>query len=136
MIKLNVIGEAGLGRALTEYTEKIQKGVDNELTASALQINADQKSATPVDTGNLRANNLVDVSQPLYKELSNPTTYAPYIEFGTGAAVEIPSELQDEAMQFKGMGVRKVNMRAQPFFFWPYFMERSKLITRIKTLLS
>ena len=93
-------------------------------------------AAAVAATGNLRANNLVDVSQPLYKELRNPTTYAPYIEFGTGASVEIPSELQDEAMQFKGMGVRKVNMRAQPFFFWPYFMERSKLITRIKTLLS
>lgn len=43
--------------------------------------------------------------------------YAPYVEFGTGSMVIVPTDLKSYAMQFKGAGIRKVNNRAQPFFF-------------------
>lgn len=43
--------------------------------------------------------------------------YAPYVEFGTGSGVSVPPELQEYALQFKGRGLRKVNRRAQPYFF-------------------
>ena len=43
--------------------------------------------------------------------------YAPYVEFGTGKGVSVPNELAEYAIQFKGKGIRKVNNRAQPYFF-------------------
>lgn len=43
--------------------------------------------------------------------------YAPYVEFGTGDFVSVPSNLTDYALQFKGRGLRKVNNRARPYFF-------------------
>lgn len=43
--------------------------------------------------------------------------YAPYVEFGTGDLVSVPSDLTDYAIQFKGKGIRKVNNRARPYFF-------------------
>lgn len=58
--------------------------------------------------------------------------YAPYIEFGTGVSVEVPPELQDYALQFKGAGNKKVNLPARPFLFPAYFEERAKLIKTLK----
>jgi hypothetical protein len=43
--------------------------------------------------------------------------YAPYVEFGTGTRVVVPDDVKDYAIQFKGAGLRKVNNRAQPYFF-------------------
>jgi hypothetical protein len=62
--------------------------------------------------------------------------YAPYVEFGTGGMVEIPKGLESEAAQFKGRGIRKVNMKAQPFFFSPFFEEKNNLLKRIQKLLD
>ena len=48
--------------------------------------------------------------------------YAPYIEFGTGSTVSLDDMLQlgipsGYAMQFKGKGIREVNLPARPFLF-------------------
>ena len=43
--------------------------------------------------------------------------YAPYVEFGTGKGVSVPNEFAEYAIQFKGRGIRKVNNKAQPYFF-------------------
>tara|TARA_R110002167_G_scaffold34173_4_gene109158 strand:+ start:1057 stop:1536 length:480 start_codon:yes stop_codon:yes gene_type:complete len=48
--------------------------------------------------------------------------YAPYIEFGTGGMVKLDDMLElgipsSYAMQFKGKGIREVNLPARPFFF-------------------
>jgi len=70
----------------------------------------------------------------LVKILENGVNYAPYIEFGTGGLVSIPAGLEEEAIVFKGAGLRKINMRAQPFFFRPAFEEFKKMVERLKKL--
>lgn len=62
--------------------------------------------------------------------------YSAYVEFGTGALVRVPSKLQDYAMQFKGAGVRDVNLPARPFFFPAFESERVELIKNIKNVLK
>lgn len=109
--------------------------VDKEMTASALDINRVQVQRTPVDHGTLRLGNRFDVSKPLFKRIFNIVEYGPYIEFGTGGLVDIPAGLEDIAIQFKGAGIRQVNMNAQPFFFAPFFEEQRKLIERIRKIL-
>ena len=42
--------------------------------------------------------------------------YAPYMEFGTGGLVDVPSGLEDYAIQFKGQGIKTRSIYRQPFF--------------------
>lgn len=43
--------------------------------------------------------------------------YAPYVEFGTGTKVKVNADTRDYAIQFKGRGIREVNLIARPYFF-------------------
>lgn len=42
--------------------------------------------------------------------------YSPYIEYGTGTNVDVPAGFEDFAMQFKGAGVRQVDIKPMPYF--------------------
>lgn len=42
--------------------------------------------------------------------------YAPYIEYGTGQNVDVPSGFEDYAWQFKGDDLRQVNIKPMPYF--------------------
>ena len=41
--------------------------------------------------------------------------YAPYVEFGTGGTVNVPAGYEDFAIQFKGKGIRKINLKPRPY---------------------
>tara|TARA_R100001509_G_scaffold161899_2_gene132182 strand:- start:7 stop:456 length:450 start_codon:yes stop_codon:yes gene_type:complete len=62
--------------------------------------------------------------------------YAPYVEFGTGRLVNL-EDLTDlglpasYAMQFKGKGIKEVNLPARPFFFSSMRIELKKLLDRL-----
>ena len=48
--------------------------------------------------------------------------YAPYVEFGTGSKVDLTDMLalgipSSYAAQFKGKGIKKINLPARPFLF-------------------
>jgi hypothetical protein len=62
--------------------------------------------------------------------------YAPYIEFGTGGGVVVPTELKTFAMQFKGTTGRKRNFDADPFFYPAVFKQRKELPKRIEKTLA
>jgi hypothetical protein len=62
--------------------------------------------------------------------------YAPYVEFGTGGLVDVPVGLEAYAIQFKGAGVKQVNLPARPYFFPPYLREKPLLLQRLKTLVN
>lgn len=134
--ELQLSGVKELEKVFMRKEKNLTKGLDREMTATTLMINAKQKRYTPVDTGRLRQGNVADVSKFLDKRLDNIVRYAPYIEFGTGGLVEVPTGLEDIAMQFKGKGVRKVNIAPQPFFYRSYYEERAKFIERVKKLLK
>jgi HK97 gp10 family phage protein len=139
MIGLSLKGMDKLQKAIDSKNKALITGVDNEMKATVMEINAKQISRAPIDTGKLRQS--ID-----WKKEANLTytlltqgmgaKYAPYVEFGTGGMVEIPKGLESEAAQFKGRGIRKVNMKAQPFFFSPFFEEKNNLLKRIQKLLD
>lgn len=62
--------------------------------------------------------------------------YAPYIEFGTGDMVEIPEGAEGVASQFKGKGIRKVNIKGDSFLNWSAINQRGKFTERVKEQLS
>lgn len=67
--------------------------------------------------------------------------YAPYVEFGTGDFVDL-EDLQElglpasYALQFKGKGIKKVNLPARPFFFSSIRFELKHLLRRLETTLK
>jgi len=135
-LKFDIRGFEEVRKALDQKIEAVSKGVDAEMTAATIEINAKQVGYTPVDTGRLRGANGYNVLQPLEKSLFNNVEYGPYIEFGTGGLVNIPPGLEDIAAAAKGAGIRKVNMRAQPFFFRAFFEEAPKMLARIKKIIG
>ena len=62
--------------------------------------------------------------------------YAPYVEFGTGTSVKIPTELVQFASEFIGDGIREVNLPARPFFYPEVFKQRTELPKNIERTLT
>ena len=58
--------------------------------------------------------------------------YAAYVEFGTGGLVDIPKGLESYAIQFKGLGIRQVNLPARPYFFPALFSEEKKFMADLR----
>ena len=139
MIKVSLQGIKGLEKAIKGKSEALVKGVDMEIKASVIEINQKQKSLAPVDFGVLRSSLKWAKTAPLTFELVSSgagSSYAPYQEFGTGGLVSIPQGLEAEAAQYKGKGIRQINMRPQPFFFAPAFAEWNNLKKRIEKMLN
>lgn len=141
MIRVSVTGTDKLLAALQKAEKKLQDGVNREMDAAVIDINQKQIAGSPeskfaVDKGALKRGNKFDVTKPLYKRLYNAIEYAPYQEFGTGGLVSIPAGLEKEAEQFRGAGIRQVNMNPQPFFYRPYFEEIPKLLKAVENILK
>ena len=134
MIGLSLKGMDKLQKAIDSKNKALITGIDNEMKATVVEINSKQVSRAPIDTGKLRQS--IDWKKEANLNYTLLTQgmgakYAPYVEFGTGGMVEIPKGLESEAAQFKGRGIRKVNMKAQPFFFSPFFEEKNNLLTKL-----
>jgi len=70
-------------------------------------------------------------------EVGNSVKYAPYMEFGTGTKVKIPKGYEDVANKYRGRGIRKVNIKANPPYLIPSIeLNTPKLIARLKKIFS
>ena len=58
------------------------------------------------------------------------------MEFGTGGKVKVPAELKDIAIQFKGKGIREVNIQPRPFLYPAFVKHRKILIKDLKDYLK
>jgi len=62
--------------------------------------------------------------------------YAPFVEFGTGGLVQVPDELKQQAIKFKGKGIRQVNLRARPYLYPALLRGRAEYLDKLKKVLS
>lgn len=139
MIGLRATGFENIRKRLKDKEKALTTVVDKEMAAFAADVNAEQKRLAPVDFGFLRSSLQTRKVNPLEYEIvsiGNGSQYAPYQEFGTGGLVDVPSGLEQVAQQYKGKGVRRVNMKPQPFFFRPFLQEKAKFIKKIEDLLK
>ena len=89
-----------------KYGKKVQAEIKDEVGASALKIQSDAKKLAPVNLGTLR-NTIYIVEQSVSQtkfmfSVGASAKYAPFIEFGTGGKVSIPTGYESYASQFKG----------------------------------
>lgn len=123
-------------KGIDQYARDVQEDVDLELHASADTIAAEAKAKAPVDAGGLHNAISTTRNGDMDYEVVAQKHYAPYVEFGTGSLVNVPAGLEEYAIQFKGKGIKQVNLPARPYLFPPYETERVKLIERLKKILG
>ena len=109
----------------------MQADYEKEITEAVLvatrQTSYGAKQNAPVDTSRLK-NSIRPFNKGMTGEIVVGASYGPYQEYGTGTKVRVPSELSAYAMQFKGAGVRQVNLRPQPYLYPAFFLNRDRFM--------
>jgi phage gpG-like protein len=134
-IKINQSDLNELNKKLNFFKDFDKKVLSSELGRTALDISRLAKRTVPVDTSALRNSIEAEIQGKTVSVLVNKD-YAPYIEFGTGSMVKIDDMISlgippSYAMQFKGKGLREVNLPARPFLFSSARIEYNKLLNRL-----
>lgn len=62
--------------------------------------------------------------------------YAPFVEFGTGGLVEVPEEIKEMALKFKGKGIKKINLPARPFLYPAFLKGKTEYVDKLQKVLS
>ena len=131
----------GLNKLLKKFEtldKEIIKNVKDTIEGAAQDIEVDAKVAAPVDFGKLRQG--IKLEPIAGKEMGYRVVakekYSAFMEFGTGGRVKVPSELKEVAIQFKGKGIREVNIQPRPFLYPAFVKHRKILIKDLKDYLK
>jgi phage gpG-like protein len=135
-IKINNNDLNELNRKLSFLRGFDKKILSTELGRTALSIERLAKREVPAPTGTLRKS-IATVIKDKTVSVVVDKNYAPYVEFGTGTKVDLTDMLKlgipsSYAAQFKGAGIRKVNLPARPFLFSSARIEFSNLLERLQ----
>ena len=87
-------------------------------------IVADAKQRAPADLGQLRLSIGHTTARVGYNKsfIFSNAPYSPYVEFGTGGEVSIPAGFEELAAKFKGKGIKKIDIKPQPFLIPAYLI--------------
>ena len=132
---IKMTGNKALLKHLDKVSEKAKQKISDEIEPSAYEIHNGAVNRVPVDTGFLK-NSITVQAKGMEARIEAGVKYAPYVEFGTGGLVNVPAGLEEYAMQFKGKGVKEVNLPPQPFLFPAFESERPKLVDNITKVLK
>ena len=120
---------------LKKISGQIDKEVEQAVAVATRNTSAAAKSFVTVDKAGLKQS-IRAVTKGKTGEVKVGASYGPYVEYGTGTKVIVPNELKEYAMQFKGKGIRQVNLSARPFLYPAYFIHRVKFIDDCKRRLN
>jgi HK97 gp10 family phage protein len=124
---------------LRKYGKEAEKDVAGVTEQMARKIESYAKQNAPVDLGKLgqsiQAVKDTDTSWTI-EAGGVLAPYAPFVEFGTGGLVEVPNELKEQAIKFKGKGIKKINLRARPFLYPALLRGRVEYLEKLNKVLS
>lgn len=124
-----------LAKRYRKMKPELEKEVKDAVLIATRQTSYNAKSFAAVDKSAMK-NSIRPFNKGLTGEVIVGAEYGPYVEFGTGSGVVVPTELKDYAIQFKGKGIRKVNTRAQPYLYPAFFINRDKFIKACDNILK
>ena len=135
-VKINQSDLKLLKKKLDNLRAFDKKTLSNEIGKTALEISRLAKQNAPVDTGTLRQSIRAEKKVKTAEVIAG-AKYAPYVEFGTGSQVDLSDMLElgipeSYAAQFKGKGVKNINLPARPFFFSSARIGFNDLLNRLK----
>ena len=142
MAKAEIKGLQELLKKFKTLDKEIIKNVDDLIEGAAQEIEIDAKVAAPVNKlksgGSLRQGIKAEPIQgeKLGYRVVAKEKYSAFMEFGTGGKVKVPSELKEIALQFKGKGIRDVNIQPRPFLYPAFVKHRKILIKDLKDYLK
>lgn len=121
MAKVTTIGFTEFATKAANLPDVVLKEVDRDVEDSA-DLWVQLATTTAPERTRRMANNITQNKIAfLNYQVTAPISYTPYQEFGTGALVfsgyALPAEIIQYAAQFKGRGIRQVNIAPRKFFF-------------------
>jgi HK97 gp10 family phage protein len=130
-------------KQLIKFGKDVELFVIDQTELTGRNIESDAKRLAPVN----KAKNIIggSLKQQITYKLSNGglgarifanAPYSAYVEFGTGGLVNVPSELKELAILFKGKGVKQINIRPQPFLYPAFTLNRQKYIASLQKKLQ
>lgn len=120
---------------INNYQQKVTRDVEFATAKSASEIVLQAQQKVPVDTGKLKQSirYFKDKSGKLVYWITADEIYAPYIEFGTGDFVKVPSGFENIAMSFYVNGEGKT--KPQPFLIPSWIVESAIYKEKIKEII-
>ena len=138
-ILFRIEGLDALITRLGKLAPEIAKEVAMEVNASALAIQSKARRDVVVDNSTLRSSiQLKEINRgdKIMYTVGSRLKYAPYVEFGTGGTVNVPAGYEDFAIQFKGKGIRKINLRPRPYLIPAFESEMPILRKNIQNVIK
>ena len=137
---INIKGLKETIAKLDREGEEIKKQIDFAIGINSEAMASEAKNRVPVDTGRLKNSITASKMKPYLYEVVAQTNYAAYVEFGTGTGFVPPEnpEWSKLASQFKGAGLKQVNLLPRPYMrpsilaYYPKFKEEAIKIIRSK----
>jgi HK97 gp10 family phage protein len=135
--KIDIQGNGALVKYLDNFDKFTADVVEEEITRAGADVLALADSRVSVGKkfgGTLKqsGHQTTDYKgRETTTEVEYRTNYAAYVEFGTGGLVDVPAGLEDYAMQYKGAGIKQVNLPPRPFLFPAFFKVANELPDRI-----
>ena len=115
-LQIEGFGFTELREKLDEMGEAIREEAGKLIFDGAHRIANLAKDNAPVDYGFLKNLIVAERVGELGAKVESLANYSAYLEFGTGTKVDVPAELADYAIQFKGTH-DVVGINPHPFFF-------------------
>lgn len=124
---------------LRKFGKEAEKDIEGVTEQMARKIESYAKSNAPTNFGKLgQSIQAVKEDKASWKVEAGGTIapYAPFVEFGTGGLVEVPAELKEQAIKFKGKGIKQINLRPQPFLYPAYLRGSAEYLEKLKKVLD
>jgi HK97 gp10 family phage protein len=124
---------------LRKYGKEAEKDIEGVTELVARNIEKYAKQSAPANFGKLGQSIKAVQESPLNWTVEAGgviAPYAPFVEFGTGGLVNVPTELKEQAIKFKGRGIKQINLRARPFLYPALIRGREEYLTKLKKVLD
>jgi HK97 gp10 family phage protein len=124
---------------LKKYGKEAEKDIEGVTELVARNIEKNAKTNVVADLGKLGQSIQAVKETSLNWRIEAGgvlAPYAPFVEFGTGGLVNVPAELKEMAIKFKGKGIKQVNLRARPYLYPALLRGRIEYLEKLKKVLD
>jgi HK97 gp10 family phage protein len=124
---------------IRKYGKEAEKDIEGVTELVARNIEKNAKNYAPANFGKLGQSIQAIKDNALNWKIEAGgviAPYAPFVEFGTGGLVNVPNELKDQAIKFKGKGIKQVNLRARPYLYPALLQGRTEYLEKLKKVLE
>ncbi|MBO0947524.1 HK97 gp10 family phage protein [Fibrella forsythiae] len=130
---IDVKGVSQAKRILLSLVPKAKAAIQELTLNTAIAMTAEAEANAARDTGELAASIHFTLTRGGmgFILLADAPHWA-YVEFGTGGLVEIPAGYEALAAQYRGKGIKEVNLPARPFLIPAYVAHSEIYLQNVK----